>query len=93
MSRTFTRFAALAPAVALLAVASPASAASTISIPSTLNLTSKVLVNVPVTYQCPLFTGLLFPDSFGNVSVQQASSQAFTACDGLAVSVSSVDQR
>jgi hypothetical protein len=78
--------------VALLAVASPASAASTISVPSTLNLTSKVLVNVPVTYDCPLFSGSFFPTSFGSVGVEQAAGHGIAqgsaylqfTCDGLA---------
>jgi hypothetical protein len=77
--------------VALLAVASTASAASTISIPSTLNLTSRVLVNVPVSYDCPLFAGSFFP-TFGSVGVQQAAGQGIAqgsaslqlTCDGVA---------
>jgi hypothetical protein len=61
--------------------------------PSTLNLTSKVLVNVPVTYNCPLFPPSFFPPfSSGSVSVQQAAGREIAqgfgfvqpTCDGVA---------
>jgi hypothetical protein len=54
--------------------------------PSTLNLTSKVLVTVPVTYSCPQFPPSFFfgPTSYASVGVEQAAGREIAQGNGSA---------
>ena len=89
MSRRAKYLGALATGAAVAAIA-PAASAATLSMPSTLTLTAKVAVNVPLTYSCAAISGFFPSFTSGQVSIDQAagkdlaegSAQWNPTCDG-----------
>jgi hypothetical protein len=76
------RLAALASVLALLVVVPAASAASGVSIGS-LQLVSKLYVDVPVTYSCTAFAPGPYNYSSLSVSLEQANNKAIASGSGF----------
>ena len=93
MARSLARQGALLCSLGMFAAVPASAGAATISIPSRLETTAKVVVNVPVTYECAAMP----PNPFGfsgyeqlNISIEQAAGKAVVSggasatatCDG-----------
>jgi hypothetical protein len=77
------RLTALVPALGLLVVVPAASAASSVSIGSSLQLVSKLYVNVPVTYSCTAFAPGPYTFSSLGVSLEQTNDKALASGSGF----------
>lgn len=77
------RLAAVASTLGLLVVIPAASAASSVSIGSPLQLVSKLYVNVPVTYSCTAFPPGPYAYSSMSISLEQTNNKALAQSSGF----------